>query len=722
MDIRFSFSSSPWIVLVMGCVILLLTYWYYRKTRPPVKDFIRIGLIVLRALTLFQISLLLLKPLISIEKSFKRPAIIALLVDQSSSMRINEEGVSRGEILKRTFQSPQWKLLQSRVHLKTYVFSDNVIPFEPFVIDSLRFLGSGTNLSAALREVCTRNQDDSLSCLILLTDGANNVGDDPIRTTEKIGIPVYSICFGQAEQKPDLILSRIQTNQVVYKDHQVPVEITCRGPGFGGNTGVLILRQDQNFIDKKTITFPSDGLEKSVRFTLTPKTDGILRFHAMIESTAGEMTLENNEKEFYMKVLKNKFQVLLLSGRPSPDLSFLKRFLDEDNNVDLEVFTGRQNKAYYEGQFPNIQQLENKDLFILLNFPHPDTPEIHWEMVRRTLIEKHIPFFLMAGKDIDRNRILSIESLLPIPLPQQVPERYLFSIPTKGNEIHPVVRMEESLTNSREMWRQLPPVLSVWNAAYSDLNLSLLTGLEDQGTGSLGDSNISILLLRHQKKEKSLLFLGHGFYRWDLLMWGIGETNTVFKRFIENSIRWLATQEQERNIRLSTDKRVYQAGEEVHFSVQLFDESFQPLDNAGVTLRVMTPSREIQFPLKGFNQGTYQSMQRFFPAGQYRAIAEASLQGHLVGRDTTEITITSFNTEFLNSRANPDLLMHLAQMTGAKSGPPDSLHSILESIQFPRQTVVSVQEIELFHWSIMLFVLILLLSFEWWVRKRKGML
>jgi hypothetical protein len=92
-----------------------------------------------------------------------------------------------------------------------------------------------------------------------------------------------------------------------------------------------------------------------------------------------------------------------------------------------------------------------------------------------------------------------------------------------------------------------------------------------------------------------------------------------------------------------------------------------------------------------------------------------------MGKDTTKFSITSFNPEFLNTNANPELLQGLADVTGGKSGPPDSLFNIVQAMNFPGRESISTREIELYNLPLLLVVIIVLLSLEWFIRKRKGM-
>ena len=175
-------------------------------------------------------------------------------------------------------------------------------------------------------------------------------------------------------------------------------------------------------------------------------------------------------------------------------------------------------------------------------------------------------------------------------------------------------------------------------------------------------------------------------------------------------------------MRLSTNKTIYRAGEEVHVSAQIYDETHRPVSDALVTARIASGSNQSVHQLTDVGQGRYRKTVRLFESGAYRIDADAVVQGHTMGRDTVELSISRFNAEFLDTRANPELMDDLARISGGRSGTPDSLSSILESMDFPPQTIRSTMEIELTHIPLMMIIIVIFLAAEWLIRKRKGML
>ena len=94
----------------------------------------------------------------------------------------------------------------------------------------------------------------------------------------------------------------------------------------------------------------------------------------------------------------------------------------------------------------------------------------------------------------------------------------------------------------------------------------------------------------------------------------------------------------------------------------------------------------------------------------------------MIGEDSLELQVSSFNPEFQSTRADPTLMASVSRAGGGVSGPADSLAAVLDAMDFPDEIVVETREIELRHLPVMLIAVILLLAAEWFVRRRKGML
>ena len=703
-------------------IVVGFTIWIYRRTIPPVSRLLRGILVFLRAFALVLICFLVFAPVLHITFHEIRQAAVGLLIDSSSSMQISEGEKTRGDIVQELLRSHEVEALSRRFRLLPYLFAENTQLVQSLDVDSSTFEGSATDIAQALKMFQETKSDEYLGGILLLSDGAHNSGEDPLRVGEHLGFPVYAVSIGETKPKPDVLLNRLLTNEITYVENRVPVEVSLKGPEFAGRRVSVRLFKDQEVVDRNVVTIPPDGLETSVRLHYTAEEPGFPKMTVDVDRLEGEITFTNNLREFYVRVLKSKLNVLLVADAPSPDLAFLKRLLLADQSILLMTRTQRQGIVFYEGAFPSPSECTSMDLVILLGIPSQTTdPEI-WDRLTDILKTQKKPFLIVTTKRTDIQKIQTIDDLLPFYRPQKSLETSVIPRLTMEGRIHPVMRIDESWEVNASLWNRLPPLFSLWKSTGIKPGCQLLArGVSQMGTLPAQQTEIPFILARHVGDEKSVALLGYGLYRWDLLMWGTGGTHDVIKGFVANTMRWLVTREEEKPVRLSTNKSVYRSGEEIFLTAQVYDETYRPVTSARVTARVYAPSGQSTLRFTDAGEGRYITTVRLYESGAYRIEAEAVVQDRSIGRDSVELSVSSFNPEFLDTKANPRLLDRLATLTAGRFGPPDSLASIVESMRFPEQAVHTSREIELTHLPLMLILIVILLSLEWFIRKRRGM-
>jgi len=98
------------------------------------------------------------------------------------------------------------------------------------------------------------------------------------------------------------------------------------------------------------------------------------------------------------------------------------------------------------------------------------------------------------------------------------------------------------------------------------------------------------------------------------------------------------------------------------------------------------------------------------------------LGNQILGKDEEEFSVDSFNPEFLQTRADFGLLRNISSVTGGKFFTASTMDSLDHYLKFEPVQVELSKEIEFFQSPWILAFIILLLSADWFLRKRKGML
>jgi len=233
---------------------------------------------------------------------------------------------------------------------------------------------------------------------------------------------------------------------------------------------------------------------------------------------------------------------------------------------------------------------------------------------------------------------------------------------------------------------------------------------------------LPVLIAMKTTAHKSLAFLGHGLWRWDFLMWGIGKDNDVFVRLVSNSIRWLITREDSKPVRIRPEEEIYRNGQKVTFTGEVYYEDYRPLDGAEVKLKVFSGQKTFDITLAGQGDGTYEGALPALEGGEYQFEGKATYRGRDLGTDSGRFSVEDFNLEFLQTRMNRPLLQQIADRSGGAYVTEQNLAALDTLLDFPLRFHTETREWELWNKLLLLIIVILLLSVEWFIRKKNGML
>ena len=294
---------------------------------------------------------------------------------------------------------------------------------------------------------------------------------------------------------------------------------------------------------------------------------------------------------------------------------------------------------------------------------------------------------------------------------------------TVQGEGHPVLQIQDQTESNRMAWENLPPLLYPAVACIPRPGAeTLVSGIPPAEAGGLPQTQDPLLMVFQSQDQKSLVLAGTGLYRWDLLMWGMGRTNDVLKGVLNNALRWLALREDTSPVRVQTDKSVYTAGEEIRVMAQVYDKMARPVASARVTALLESPSGTFTRELQDLGEGRYRVIMKGYEAGEYRLEVQARREGISLGKSEARFSVSSFIPDLTDTRANPGLLRQLADVSGGRYGPADSLAAVLDTMRFPYRENTVQNEYELYRHPLILFLIVLLLGTEWFLRKRKGLM
>jgi hypothetical protein len=192
------------------------------------------------------------------------------------------------------------------------------------------------------------------------------------------------------------------------------------------------------------------------------------------------------------------------------------------------------------------------------------------------------------------------------------------------------------------------------------------------------------------------------------------------------TIEWLSSREDDRPVRVVPVRDLFEGGESVEFMGQVYDESLNPVSNATVEVTVTdTGGTAYPYVMQPFGNGRYSLDAGTFPEGTYRFEAHASVDERVLGSDDGAFAVGSLTLEYKETRANAALMRQIAQRSGGSFIDPGQIETFTQGLAargaFAPVIVEREEEVELRRRYIFLALVIGLLTVEWLVRKRSGM-
>jgi hypothetical protein len=177
---------------------------------------------------------------------------------------------------------------------------------------------------------------------------------------------------------------------------------------------------------------------------------------------------------------------------------------------------------------------------------------------------------------------------------------------------------------------------------------------------------------------------------------------------------------------VQSSKHIYTTQDAIEFTAQVYDDNYQPIDDAQIEVRVQSGSETSTISLNAFGGGQFQGGYEALREGEYKFTANVTANGAAIGSDQGTFSVGGFDAEFLDTRMNKPLLQQIAAQTGGRYYDCNNINLLAHDIGMmpnfkPRDTSNSA-EIEIWNSRWMLTFVILIFALEWFLRKRNGML
>jgi uncharacterized membrane protein len=722
----------------------------------------------LRLLTLVLLLLTMLRPALETRTTRKLPGTLVVLPDVSRSMTVTDalNGKSRYDAMKLALEGSATQLaeLSKTWDIHGYAFGKDIEPLK-FAGGRFEFpkepTGLQTAIGAAVEDVLAREAQQRLVAVVLLSDGAQRAfapRDIPPQTTVRRlvadGIPLYTLAFGQPSlgQQSDLRMSDMLASDAVFAETPTTVEGVVTAAGYANQKfKVQLLWEDAEGklepVDTRTITITQGKRRYPVQLSYTPKQPGEYKVTLKVESPAGELVTTNNAQSTFVTVLKGGVNILLLAGAdriggsPGSEPFFIRRALASHPDLHIDFEAINYQRSTQRGGEPAELDYRDRlretkfDVFLLSNLDSSALNARSWTEMAKA-VERGAGFAMLGGfHSFGPGGYVNtaLRDVLPITMGRA--ERQNFGEPPAGDlhvpplkmipiakggaaGVHPILRIKEGAANEAA-WRELP-VLDGANK-FDRLRLKDLAEVVAEGDDR---SRTPLMVLSAFGEGRTAALAVDSTWHWQ--MEGFGE---LHRRFWRQFVLWLAKKDETagEQVWVRLDQRRYQQGSKVDFTLGADNPQGEPLKSAEFEVQVDKPdgtTETVRVARRG--EAATGSFTETSQPGDYKIAVSARDKGESVGAATARFSVSDQDVELDQPAAEPLLLASLAKLTAEAGGAglaPEELPDLLEKLksradEFEEEIVETVTLWD--RWPTLL-VFVGLLSGEWFLRKRWGL-
>ncbi len=772
-----AWSWPPWATVLLVLAAIAITIGLYARESSGAGRPYRALLVALRLAAVAIVLVMIAQWALALR--ITGPPAIALVLDRSASMatadryapaelpaqlreRLVASGLSeptRLNLARLLLTQDDGRLLRelaARYRLEVYFVDDEVerVPHAgetDGLLAAVRKLpaeGQATRLGDAVGRVLDDFRGAAPAAIVLLSDGVTTAGRplaDAAQDARRRGVPLVAVGLGSATPPRDVELADVLVDEAVFVDDPVNLQVQIKASGLEGEQATLTLRRDDESapLAEQPITLPPAGQTLSVRLLHRPTEPGQIAYVVEIAPRDDEINRQNNRQRRVVEVRDAKIRVLLVYGYPNYEFRFLKTLLERDPTVELATWLQDADPEYAEQDqaalrsFPiSRDELFEYDVLVMGDVDPRLLPTSAWQNVRAFVAEKGGGAAFLAGP-----RFLpwlypdnaDVSALLPVELTDRAagPGDTLPSEISRGFAVRPTplglqspaLQLGDSPAETQQIWSSLPSLF--WLYRIEDLKpgaqvLAQAAGADRPSALRPPPSAFPVISFQYVGAGRVLFHAIDSTWRWRL-----GAGDVYFARYWVQTIRFLARNKLTggRGAQLTVDRRQYGRGEPIALRARFLDPRLAPAGDA-VTVVLQAagrPRRRVALRRNPAVENVFEASLDDLPEGEYEALlAEPPLPGN---PPTARFSVVAPPGELARLEMDAAALAAAADSTGGKFYTIADADRLLAELPAGRRvSVENLPPVNLWNRWWMLAAFVAVITTEWILRKRKGML
>ena len=587
----------------------------------------------------------------------------------------------------------------------------------------------------------------------LLSDGAFDPGETLGPALARLRSPVDALGVGPRMARKAASVTGVESPDFVFLHSRFPLAVSVEAEGLEGESVTVGLKRGSEVLGevRHPVRLPYEVFQDT--FTVEATALGRQGYRVEVRASGPasrdmyptssrgiQSRAASAARELGVEVIRQKYRIMYLAGRPSFEYTHLRAQLKGDPNhemVSFVILRNPENVAPVPDNelslipFPAteifVQNLFQFDLFILENFAY-------WRFHLPTSYLENLKRFVAQGGAllvIGGSNAFTQGGYQGTPLEETLPVRLwtgtddfvpgLFS-PTVAAPTHPMLHLGDTPEASAELWKSLPPLdgYSRFSAVRPGATVLLAHPSEKTGAGE----PLPVVAVREYGRGKVMLVGTESTWRWKLGGGRDWRIASFYGRFWGRAVEYLTGNLDLKKVKFSPLPDSMPAREPAVLTLHVFDDHFRPVPGSDLTLGLVWKApggQERRAPFFEREPGVFQVELNDLEEGRHAVRALARYRGQLWGEDNAE-----FRWELARGGSSIDRknLSTLADRTG---GSYQDLHRaelqrLLAALP-PVRTERFVASLKvLWTQGAWLWVLCGALLAEWLLRRRRGLL
>ena len=722
------------LVLAGGLGLGLLIRTQLPLAAPKLRSWRAIVVWALQASLLALVLLLLWQPAMTIQELKSQQNLIAVLVDDSRSMAIADSGVG-GTATREAAAMKTLDVvlagLEQKFQVRLYRLDGKL---ERMAKSEILYANApATHISSGLRKLTAETSDLPLGAVVLVSDGSENAGgidNETIGALRNRKIPVHTIGLGREHSEHDVEVEDVTLASHAMAQSRMMATVSFSQRGYSGGKTMLAVKDGEHVLASHEVALANDGVVQSETIFFNAGSAGVRNLNFSLSLQPREENTANNQVNRLVSVSGDKRRILYVEGEPRWEYKFIRRSAENDAEVQVvSMLRTTENKIYRQGISDPKELVDGfptraEDLFgyqaIIVGSVEADYFTPTQQELLREFVDRRGGGLLFLGGRFSLSEggwsASSVADLLPTFLPNG---KGTFHRDPATAQLTPagmtsdITRLLDDPAKNADRWKKLPYLADYQDAGNPKPGATVLAEMH------AGRGTMPLLVTQSYGRGRTAVMATSGTWRWQMSS-ALGDPSHDL--FWQQLLRWLSADSPDRVTASMPSQMLFDDGQ-VQLTAIVRDKEYVPAPDAHVTAHINGPdgaSALVDMAPVPNAPGTFQVEWSAEKPGAYLAEVTGERGKEELGKQVIAFSRSDGVEENFHTGQNRDLLEKLSSDTGGRYWKQEDLSKLPSEISYSEAGISVRNTKELWNMPIVFLALLALISSEWLLRRKWG--